>query len=69
MANLLNLKCLEDDAMVLTVEVSEANDGAPALFFSINEDDEGVLLSDRSVSKLIDKLEDWRVKNARKGND
>ena len=64
MAN-LTLKCLEDDDLELEVEEQDALDGAPAVLFTVGGDVEGVLLSDRSVAKLIDYLEDWRVKNAK----
>jgi hypothetical protein len=64
----LILKCIEDEDMALNVEEQESNDGAPAVFFGVGDEEEGVLLSDRSVNQLIEWLESWRVKNKGKAD-
>ena len=59
----LRLVCVEDEDMALNVEEQESNDGAPAVFVGIGDEEEGILLSDRNVNKLIEWLENWRVGN------
>lgn len=59
----LKLKCLEEEDIVLVCSPDEANDGAPGVMVTFEDDDRGVLLSARSVDRLVTWLQSWQGKN------
>lgn len=60
----ISLACIEDSELELQVQEQNSEEGTPGVLIAVGDIDEGVLLLDDNVNRLIEWLEEWRVRQA-----
>jgi hypothetical protein len=64
MSRSISLACIEDSELELQVQEQESDEGTAGVLVAVGDIDEGVLLLDDNVKRLIEWLEEWRVRQA-----